>query len=65
MSLLFTFICKNLIHAFEEELIGKSPEIKTFALNEFLGLGNQLVDWAEQKLNIDINGDGKIGGGNE
>lgn len=61
MSLISTFIRNNLIKALEEELISKSPELKDLALREVQELGQQVVQWAESKLNMDINGDGKIG----
>ncbi len=61
MSLLSTFIRNNLIKALEEELLSHSPELKDLALREVRELGQQVVEWAEKKLNVDINGDGKIG----
>lgn len=65
MSLLSNFIRNNLIKALEAELIDLAPDLKALALRELKELGNQVVEWAEEKLNIDINGDGKIGGSDE
>lgn len=61
MSVLSTFIVNNLIKAFESELVNMTPELKDLSLREIKDLGSQVVAWAEKKLNIDINGNGKIG----
>ncbi len=65
MSLLSSFIRNNLLKALEEELIELTPELKAVALRELRELGNKVVEWAEEKLNIDLNGDGEIGDGDE
>lgn len=62
MSLLSNFIRNNLLKALEEELIEMAPELQAVAVRELKELGQQVVEWAETKLNIDINGDGQIGG---
>ena len=62
MSLLSNFIRNNLIKALEEELVAQAPELQAVAIQELKELGQQVIEWAEIKLNIDINGDGKIGG---
>jgi len=61
MSLLSNFIRNNLVKALEEELINFSPELKALALREIKELGLEVVEWAESKLHLDLNGDGKIG----
>jgi hypothetical protein len=61
MSLLSNFIKNNLIKALEDELIDMAPELREMAIKEIKELGLQAVQWAEEKLNFDINGDGKIG----
>lgn len=63
MSLLSNFIRNNLLKALEEELIDLTPELKAIALRELKELGVQVVQWAEEKLNLDLNGDGQIGDG--
>lgn len=63
MSLLSNFIRNNLLKALEEELIDLTPELKAMALRELKELGVQVVQWAEEKLNLDLNGDGQIGDG--
>ncbi len=65
MSLLSSFIRNNLLKALEEELIELTPELKDVALRELRELGQQVVEWAENKLHIDLNGDGVIGDAHE
>lgn len=65
MSLLSSFIRNNLLKALEEELQDHTPELKAIALRELKELGQQVVEWAESKLHLDLNGDGKIGDGDE
>lgn len=65
MSLLSNFIRNNLLKALEEELIELTPELKAVALRELRELGQKVVEWAEEKLDVDLNGDGVIGDGDE
>lgn len=65
MSLLSNFIRNHLLQAIEQELIDATPQIKEIALRELKEFGGQIIEWAESKMNIDLNGDGKIGDGDE
>jgi len=47
----------------ENELVKLEPQIAEFLLNQLKNAANEVVEWAESKLNVDINGDGKIGQG--
>lgn len=62
MSLLSNFIKNNLLKALEDELIDLAPQLQAAAIKELKELGQQVVNWSEKKLNMDIDGDGKIGG---
>jgi len=57
MSLLSTIILPKL----EKELIGLEPEVTQFIVSQLKSLAADVVMWAETKLNVDINRDGKIG----
>lgn len=65
MSLLSSFIRNNLLKALEEELIDMTPQLKEVALRELRELGQKVVEWAEIKMKVDLNGDGKIGDSDE
>jgi hypothetical protein len=47
----------------EKELVNVEPQIAEFALNQLKNVGAEVVAWAESKMNVDLNGDGKIGHG--
>jgi len=59
MSLLSAIILPHL----EKQLLEQTPEIAQTLVQAVHGVGNELVKWAEGKLNMDVNGDGKIGDG--
>lgn len=40
------------------------PQVAAFLLKQLKNVGSELLNWAEEKLKTDINGDGKIGGQN-
>lgn len=45
----------------ERELKSLEPEIASFLLNLLKKLANEALEWAESKLNTDLNNDGHIG----
>lgn len=45
----------------ERELKSLEPEIASFLLNLLKKLANEALEWAESKLNVDLNSDGQIG----
>ena len=45
----------------ERELKTLEPEIASFLLNLLKKLANEALEWAESKLNVDLNNDGTIG----
>jgi hypothetical protein len=57
MSLLSAIILPKL----EKELIALQPEIAAFSINQLKALASEVIEWAEKKSNLDINGDGVIG----
>lgn len=57
MSLLSSIILPMI----ERELVQAAPELSEALLKQIKALGSIMVEWAESKLNIDINGDGVIG----
>lgn len=61
MSLLSNFIRNNLIKALEEEVVDMAPNLREVALNELKEFGHEIIAWVEEKLNLDLDGDGKIG----
>lgn len=58
MSLLTAVILPML----EQELGGLEPLAARALISVIKMVGQHVVDWAEEKLNVDIDGDGKIGG---
>ncbi|QHJ76047.1 MAG: hypothetical protein [Bacteriophage sp.] len=58
MSLFSSFILPQL----EKELLAAKPEIAQFILQQLKNVSLEVLDWAEKKLSVDLNGDGKIGG---
>jgi hypothetical protein len=57
MSLLSSILLPML----EKELVGLEPQICNFLLGQFKLVANEVIIWAEDKLQMDINGDGQIG----
>lgn len=57
---LFSSLLKPIL---EKELQDLEPQIAQLLLNLTKKLANEVVEWAEEKLNLDINQDGKIGDG--
>lgn len=55
---LFSALLKPIL---EKELQDLEPQIAQLLLNLTKKLSNEVVEWAEEKLNLDINQDGKIG----
>ena len=45
----------------ERELKSLEPELVSFLLNLLKKLANEALEWAEEKLKTDLNGDGVIG----
>lgn len=45
----------------ERELKSLEPELASFLLNLLKKLANEALEWAEEKLQADLNGDGVIG----
>lgn len=62
MSLLSSFIRNQLLKVVEQEIAEHAPEAKQVAIEQMKAFGEEVVEWAEKKLNADINGDGQIGG---
>lgn len=60
MSLLSSILLPKL----EDELIKLSPDIQKFILKQLKALGADVIEWAETKINVDLNGDGVIGSEN-
>lgn len=57
MSLFSSIILPQL----EKEIVKLEPDLKAFILNQLKIFASEVVQWAETKLNVDINGDGVIG----
>ena len=60
MSLLSSIILPMI----ERELAQAAPELSEALLKQIKTLGSLMIEWAETKLNVDINGDGVIGENN-
>lgn len=45
----------------ERELKSLEPELASFLLNLLKKIANEALEWAEEKLKTDLNGDGVIG----
>jgi hypothetical protein len=56
-----SIISSLLIPMLEKELAALEPIAQQAIINLVKGLGHEVVAWAESKLHIDIDGDGKIG----
>lgn len=61
MSLLSSFIRNQLLKAVQEEIAQAAPQLKEVAIQELKDFANEIIKWTEDKVNIDLNGDGKIG----
>ncbi len=57
MSLLSSIIIPRL----EKELMALTPELSQFLLSQLKVFASEIVEWAEEKINMDLNGDGLIG----
>ncbi len=57
MSLFSSLILPHL----EKELVNLQPEIADFLLKQLKNAAAEVVEWAESKINLDLNGDGHIG----
>lgn len=45
----------------EKELKSIEPQIALFLVTQLKNVAHDVIDWAENKVKIDLNGDGKIG----
>lgn len=57
MSLLSSIILPKL----ERELVQLTPDIQQFLLSQLKIVAGEFIEWAESKINVDLNGDGVIG----
>ena len=57
MSLLSSIILPKL----ERELVQLTPDIQQFLLAQLKIVAGEVIEWAESKINVDLNGDGIIG----
>ena len=57
MSLLSSILLPKL----EKELVALEPEAYQFLLSQLKMFASEIASWAEQKINVDLNGDGIIG----
>lgn len=57
MSLLSSILLPKL----EKELLDIQPDIAQFLLRQLKLLANEVLEWVETKIDLDINGDGQIG----
>jgi len=61
MSLLSSFIRNNLIKAIEAELVEAAPHLQEIAIQELRAFADEIIQWTESKLQLDLNHDSKIG----
>ncbi|CAB4128484.1 hypothetical protein UFOVP100_36 [uncultured Caudovirales phage] len=54
MSLLSSFVSKNLLPALEDEFISLEPLAQTLLLSEAQSLAKQLGEWIDSKLSHDV-----------
>lgn len=54
-------ILSALLPLLEKELLTLEPIAQQAIIGIVKGLGHEVIEWAETKLHIDIDGDGKIG----
>lgn len=45
----------------EKELLALEPEMAQFVIGQLKIFASEVVEWAEKKVNIDLNGDGVVG----
>jgi len=57
-----SLISALLLPQLEKELVNLEPQIAQFLLGQLKNVAADVIDWAEIKLNTDLNGDGNIGG---
>lgn len=57
MSLLSSIILPRL----EKELIAMEPAISQFIISQMKSMASEVIEWAETKIEVDINQDGLIG----
>lgn len=57
MSLLSAIILPRL----EKELIAMEPAISQFVISQMKAMASEVIEWAEKKIDVDINSDGVIG----
>ncbi|CAB4126838.1 hypothetical protein UFOVP260_53 [uncultured Caudovirales phage] len=57
MSLLSSIILPRL----EKELVAMEPAISQFILSQMKSMASEVIEWAETKIDVDINNDGLIG----
>lgn len=57
MSLLSSILLPRL----EKELVLLEPDIAEFLVRQLKVLAEEVIEWAEKKVELDINGDGLIG----
>lgn len=50
-----------LLPILEKEFLSLEPIAAQFLLSQLKNAGKEIIEWAESKMNLDINGDGKIG----
>ena len=56
-----SLISKLILPQLEKELMALEPQVAEFLLKQLKELANEIVNWAEIKINVDLNGNGKIG----
>ena len=49
----------------KKELLELEPEVAQFILNQLKSLASEVLEWIEEKVQIDLNGDGEIGDNNK
>jgi hypothetical protein len=57
MSLVSSIILPKL----EAELLKIEPELASFILNQLKSVASEVVQWAEEKVHLDLNSDGTVG----
>lgn len=57
MSLLSSILLPRL----EKELIALEPDIAEFLIKQLKNLAEEVIEWSEKKVGVDMNGDGLIG----
>lgn len=57
MSLFSSLILPSL----EKELKALEPQIALFICKQLKSAATEIIEWTEEKINVDLNGDGVIG----